>query len=103
MDAQLRRGVLEICVLKALEKQDSYGYQIIKDVSPYVQISESTLYPILKRVCAAGYVTEYPVAHNGRLRRYYRLTAAGAARIEEFLREWEDITRAYSFIKGDEK
>ena len=101
MDAQLRRGVLEICVLKALEKQDSYGYQIIKDVSPYVQISESTLYPILKRICAAGFVNEYAVEHSGRLRRYYHLTEAGAGRIGEFLREWEDIMRAYSFIRGD--
>ena len=102
MDAQLRRGILEICVLKALQQQDSYGYQIIKDVSPHVSISESTLYPILKRMCAADFVSEYAVEHNGRLRRYYHLTEAGRGRIGEFLKEWEDVMRAYEFIRGDE-
>lgn len=102
MDVQLRRGILEVCVLKALERQDSYGYQIIKDVSPYVVISESTLYPILKRMESAGFVTEYSVEHKGRLRKYYRLTDAGRARIAEFLREWEDVMRAYEFIRGEQ-
>ena len=68
MDAQLKRGILEICVLKALHRQDSYGYQIIKDLAPWVTLSESTLYPILKRCGAAGYVTEYTVEHSSRLR-----------------------------------
>ena len=102
MDAQLRRGILEICVLKALQQQDSYGYQIIKDVSPHVSISESTLYPILKRMCAADFVSEYAVEHSGRLRRYYHLTEAGRGRIGEFLKEWEDVMRAYEFIRGNE-
>ncbi len=101
MDAQLRRGILEVCVLKALQSQDSYGYRIIKDVSPYVVISESTLYPILKRMETAGYVTERSLEHNGRLRKYYHLTADGHRRITDFLNEWESVMRAYSFIRGD--
>ena len=67
MDTQLKRGILEICVLKALQKEDSYGYRIIKDLSPAVTLSESTLYPILKRMEQSGCITEYSVAHNGRL------------------------------------
>ena len=51
MDVQLKRGLLDICVLAAIKNEDSYGYQIIKDMSPYVEISESTLYPILRRRC----------------------------------------------------
>ena len=57
MDAQLKKGLLDVCVLVALQERDSYGYQIIKDVSPIVEISESTLYPILKRLEAGGFVT----------------------------------------------
>jgi len=100
MDIQLKRGILEICVLKALERQDSYGYQIIKDLSPAVTLSESTLYPILKRMQAAGCIAEYAVAHNGRLRKYYHLTPVGKDRIREFLVEWEEVQRAYAFIRG---
>ncbi len=101
MDAQLKRGVLDVCVLKALEAEDSYGYQIIKDVSPYLSISESTLYPILKRLETAGCVTERSAEHNGRLRKYYHLTDTGRSRIRSFLSDWEELTRAYQFVKGD--
>ncbi len=101
MDIQLRRGILEVCVLKALSRGDSYGYQIIKDISPYVQMSESTLYPILKRLEAAGALTSFSREHNGRLRKYYAITGSGRNRIDAFLQEWEDVKRAYDFIKGD--
>lgn len=102
MDIQLKRGLLEVCVLKALQRQDSYGYQIIKDISAHVKISESTLYPILKRLEASDFVTEYSVEHNGRLRKYYHLTGKGRRRIEDFLIEWEEVMLAYQFIRGDE-
>ena len=101
MDIQLKRGILEICVLKALEKQDSYGYRIIKDLSPAVTLSESTLYPILKRMQAAGCIAEYSVEHNGRLRKYYHLTPVGKGRIQDFLVEWEEVRRAYEYIRGE--
>jgi len=101
MDAQLKRGLLEVCVLKSLQAQDSYGYRIIKDVSPYVTISESTLYPILKRMESAGNVTEYSVEHGGRLRKYYHLTDGGARRISDFLTEWQEVMRAYEYIRGE--
>ncbi len=101
MDSQLRRGILEVCVLKALSDGESYGYQIIKDISPFVAMSESTLYPILKRLEAAGALTVWSREHNGRLRKYYRITDAGRERIRAFLAEWEDVTRAYNYIKGD--
>ncbi|MBQ7491878.1 MAG: PadR family transcriptional regulator [Clostridia bacterium] len=102
MDIQLKRGILEVCVLKALEKQDSYGYQIIKDLSPFVLLSESTLYPILRRIEAAGCVTVYSVEHNGRLRKYYHLTPAGQARILGFLNDWNEVVKAYDFIRGND-
>ena len=101
MDIQLKRGLLEICVLKALQKQDSYGYQIIKDLSSCMALSESTLYPILRRMENAGCVTEYSVEHNGRLRKYYRLTPLGQSRIDSFLREWNEVRAAYEYIQGE--
>lgn len=101
MDAQLKRGILDICVLAAMRTGDAYGYRIIKDLSPIIEISESTLYPILKRLEGSGCVVSYSVAHSGRLRKYYRLTPAGSARIQEFLSDWESIMRAYGYIKGD--
>ena len=98
-DAQLRRGVLDVCVLRALCEGDSYGYRIVKDISPFVTISESTLYPILKRLESMGCLTVYSVEHSGRLRKYYAITEAGRERIRDFLTEWEEIMRAYAYIK----
>lgn len=98
MDAQLKRGFLEACVLALLRRGDSYGYQLVKDISPHIEISESTLYPILRRLEAQSLLTVYSVEHNGRLRKYYRITDAGARRVEEFKREWEAVMRLYTFI-----
>ena len=98
MDIQLKRGLLDICVLAAIKNQDSYGYQIIKDMKPYVEISESTLYPILRRLEAAEYLTVRAVEHNGRLRKYYRITAAGLKRIAAFQEEWKEIMSIYQFV-----
>ena len=103
MDAQLKKGILDVCVLVALKERDSYGYQIIKDVSPIVEISESTLYPILKRLEAGGFVTTYSMEHNSRLRKYYRLTDQGRQRIQDFLVEWEDVMRAYRYISDSQR
>ena len=99
MDTQLRRGMLDVCVLRSLTGGESYGYAIIKDILPYVTISESTLYPILKRLEGAGCLTVRSAEHNGRLRKYYCITDRGRERISDFLTEWEDIMRAYSFVK----
>jgi len=99
MDAQMKRGMLEICVLSSLQRKDSYGYQMVKDLSACVDISESTLYPLLKRLEAAGCVTVYSLEHNGRLRKLYHLTSAGRRRIEDFLNNWQEINTIYNFIR----
>lgn len=98
MDTQLKKGLIEVCVLVTLRQQDSYGYQIIKDVSDYAELSESTLYPILKRLEAGGCITAYSREHNSRLRKYYHITDRGKQRIEEFLVDWQDVMRAYRYI-----
>ena len=102
MDIQLKRGLLDVCVLAAIKNADSYGYQIIKDISPYVDISESTLYPILRRLEAAEFLTVRTTEHNGRLRKYYHITPTGSARIEEFKSEWKEILSIYQFITRED-
>lgn len=104
MDIQLKRGLLDVCVLAAIRRADSYGYQILKDMKPYVELSESTLYPILRRLEAAKLLTVRSAEHNGRLRKYYHITPAGLQRIEEFKSEWAEIMAIYRFVtKEDEK
>ena len=103
MDIQMKRGILDICVLAAIKKEESYGYQIIKEMKPYVDISESTLYPILRRLEASNCLTVRSAEHNGRLRRYYSITQAGKNRLKEFREEWKEMISIYQFVmKGEE-
>ncbi|MBO7407696.1 MAG: PadR family transcriptional regulator [Clostridia bacterium] len=98
MDIQLKRGLLDVCVLAAIKNEDSYGYKIIKDMKPYVELSESTLYTILKRLEAASMLTVRTAEHDGRLRKYYRITGAGLRRIEAFKAEWKEVISIYQFV-----
>ena len=102
MDIQLKRGMLDVCVLSAIKDEDSYGYQIIKDMKPYVTISESTLYPILRRLENSEFLTVMTTEYNGRLRKYYHITDLGIKRIETFKKEWNEIISIYEFITKEE-
>ena len=103
MDAQLKRGILDVCVLAAIKNEDSYGYKIIKDLKPYIELSESTLYTILKRLESANMLTVRTAEHDGRLRKYYRITAHGLRRLKEFKEEWRAIVSVYRFVNREEK
>ncbi len=98
MEIQMKRGLLDVCVLAAIKNEESYGYKIIKDVKPYVDISESTLYPILRRLEAAELLTVRSAEHNGRLRKYYKITRLGEKRIQEFKEEWKELLTIYQFV-----
>ena len=104
MDMQLKKGLLDVCVLAAIKKEDSYGYQIIKDMKPFVEISESTLYPILRRLEASEMLSVYSREYNGRLRKYYHITPAGKERLAAFASEWSEIISIYRFVtrEGEE-
>lgn len=102
MDVQMKRGLLDICVLAAIQDEDSYGYQIIKDLKPFVEISESTLYPILRRLEESGFLKVRTAEHNGRLRKYYHITKTGLTRIKEFKEEWKELLRIYRFVTKEE-
>ena len=93
---------LEVCVLAVIRNKPSYGYQIIKDMKPYVEISESTLYTILKRLEDYEMLTVKTVEHNSRLRKYYHITNQGLKRIEEYKRYWPDMVAMYQFIVREE-
>ena len=102
MDIQLKRGLLEVCVLAAIKSEDSYGYKIIKDIKPYIAMSESTLYTILKRLEAADMLTVRTVEHGGRLRKYYHITERGLGRIAGFKEEWKEIMSIYRFVTKED-
>ena len=103
MDIQLKRGLLDVCVLAAIKEEESYGYKIIKDMAPYIELSESTLYTILKRLETSEMLTVRTAEHGGRSRKYYHITELGKRRIEEFKSEWNEIVSIYRFVaRGDE-
>ena len=102
MDIQLKRGMLDVCVLAAIQNEDSYGYKIIKYLAPDIELSESTLYTILKRLESAQMLTVYSMEHGGRLRKYYHITDRGRERIEEFKREWREVMLMYQFVTKEE-
>ena len=103
MENQMKRGLLDVCVLAAIKSEDSYGYQIVKDLSPYVEISESTLYPILRRLENGQMLTVRTAEHNGRLRKYYHITEAGLERLKTFSEEWKELMTIYEFVTREEK
>ena len=102
MDIQLKRGLLDVCVLAAIKNEDSYGYKIIKDIKPYTEMSESTLYTILKRLELSEMLTVRTAEHGGRLRKYYRITPLGLRRLEEFREEWKEVMLIYQFVAQED-
>ena len=102
MDIQLKRGLLDVCVLAAIKSDESYGYKIMKDMKPYMELSESTLYTILKRLETAKMLTVRTAEHGGRLRKYYRITEAGLQRIVEFQEDWKEMLAVYQFVTKED-
>lgn len=103
MDIQLKRGLLDVLVLATIKNEDSYGYKIIKDLKPCIELSESTLYTILKRLENADMLTVKTVEHEGRLRKYYHITKSGLKRIEDFKAEWREVISVYEFVSEEKK
>jgi PadR family transcriptional regulator PadR len=100
MKTQIKKGLLDVCVLASLLEEDGYGYKLLQDTQDVVQISESTLYPILRRLEAAQCLSSYSLEHQGRLRKYYKITPKGHQQVEDFLEEWQDVNKVYQFIRG---
>jgi len=103
MDTQLKRGLLEVCILKCLASEDSYGYKLINDVSFYIEVSESTLYPVLKRLEEAKCLTTYKEEHNNRLRKYYKITKEGKDKFKEHMKKVKELHQVIKLIEGEKK
>lgn len=94
MNVQFKKGVLELCVLVLLNKQDCYGYELVQKISQKIDISEGSAYPLLRRLTKEGYFTTYlKESTEGPPRKYYKLTAEGKKYLETLLQEWEEFTR----------
>jgi PadR family transcriptional regulator, regulatory protein PadR len=102
MDIQLKKGLLDVCVLKSLSCGDSYGYKLMADISSFVEVSESALYAVLKRLEKQDAVSTYKEEHDGRLRKYYRITDVGLRRLYEFRSEFEKVERVIQFVLKEE-
>lgn len=103
MDSQLKKGSLDVCVLASLIKEDSYGYKIIKDLKDTIEISESTLYPILRRLESAGFITTYSLEHQGRLRKMYKISEKGLEKIKDYLVDFRELIKVYNYIDKEIK
>lgn len=103
MDIQLKKGMLDILILVILKKEDSYGYKIVQDLSRIIEISESTLYPIVRRLEVAKCLSVYSKEHSGRLRKYYVITSVGKKRIFSFIEEWKEFKNLIEFIEKSMK
>ncbi len=103
MNIQFKKGVLELCVLSLLHKKDFYGYELVEKISDYVNISEGTIYPLLRRFRTEGYVTTYlEESQGGPPRKYYKLTERGKEVYEELELEWESfIDGVNKILRGD--
>jgi PadR family transcriptional regulator PadR len=100
IDSQLKKGLYEYGVLAYLQTEDSYGYKIVQNISPIFPVTESTLYPILKRLATSQRVTSYSKIFNGRMRKYYQITDLGKKSIDDFLKDWQQVEKIYHYIKG---
>ena len=103
MNIQFKKGVLELCVLSLLIRRDYYGYELVEHISKYINISEGTIYPLLRRFRKEGYVTTYlQESQEGPPRKYYRITEVGEKAYEELVEEWKNFTIGVNkIIRGD--
>lgn len=99
MDVQLKKGLLDLVVLASIKYEDSYGYKIIQDMSQIIEISESTLYPILKRLEKQKLVKTYNTTHNSRIRKYYRINSDGLRKLQQSIDDFDEIKQMYMYIK----
>ncbi len=101
MNIQFKKGVLEMCVLTLLSRKDCYGYELVQQISSQIEISEGTIYPLLRRLKDENYVTTYlQESDEGPPRKYYSLTEAGRDTCKSLCQEWFSFTRAVNDLIG---
>lgn len=103
MNIQFKKGVLELCVLSLLSRRDYYGYELVENISRFIEISEGTIYPLLRRFRSDGYVTTYlEESQEGPPRKYYKLSKKGREALDELEIEWESFVDGVNdLLRGD--
>jgi PadR family transcriptional regulator PadR len=102
MNTQLKKGILELCVLAVLDRKDCYGYELVSEISKNIEISDGTIYPILRRLNQEGYFSTYlQESQEGPPRKYYKLTDLGKSTKEELLTEWSELVKGVSNILSE--
>lgn len=102
MNIQFKKGVLNLCVLVLLDKQDRYGYELVQKISDQIAISEGSVYPLLRRLTKEGYFTTYlQESTEGPPRKYYKLTELGRAYLKEQIIEWKSFTNGVNTLIGE--
>ena len=98
---QIGATLLDACVLSVLGKEDTYGYHLTQTLKDTIEISESTLYPVLRRLQKEDYLSAYDMPWQGRNRRYYKITEKGLSRVVEYGKAWLDFKgRVDTLIEG---
>jgi PadR family transcriptional regulator PadR len=93
LNVQFKKGVLELCVLVLLDKQDRYGYELVQKISDQIEISEGSVYPLLRRLTNEDYFTTYlKESSEGPPRKYYKLTVKGRKYLHELVKEWQEFS-----------
>ena len=100
MAIPLSAGLLDACVLAMLERQDLYGYVLTQNIQDVAEISESTLYPVLRRLQKEGCLTTYDQPFQGRNRRYYAITPLGRERLKQTAGEWATFKARIDALLG---
>jgi PadR family transcriptional regulator, regulatory protein PadR len=98
MDVQMKRGILDGLVLSILKKGETYGYKLTEEVSKILDIADMTLYPILRRFEAQGYLSTYSIEYNGRLRKYYKITETGLEQLEKISKEFLELRNIIGMV-----
>jgi PadR family transcriptional regulator PadR len=98
MDSQQKKGLLELMVLASLKFDDSYGYSINQDINEFTEVSESTLYPILRRLEKQGLLETYQTIYNSRVRKYYRITREGLRKLKQSEKDFQEVKVIYDYI-----
>lgn len=100
MDAQMKKGLLDACVLSILTREDTYGYKLTQEVTELLDTSESALYPVLRRLESQDLLETYSVEYSGRLRKYYRITESGKSKLGEYLVGLKELKKVIDHIIG---
>jgi len=95
MNVQFKKGVLELCVLVLISKEDQYGYELVQNISQRIDIAEGTIYPLLRRLTKEGYFTTYLAeSSEGPSRKYYSITEKGKQYMEQLVEEWKSFSKS---------